>query len=286
MPYRRTSTAGTRGRTAGTQRGAAPRRRRRTSVATRARYQRGAAAQSRQIQELARIAVRNARTLNAQRTYTDYYLNGSSDATWTTGVWKAWSIVDPVTWQQTLRRNSDADLAQNAYVRNMFFQHTTGLFKLKASASVTLMLVSIRPQAANFVPSASTMGSGEEWQFMGAYQMPVVNSQLMHVKWSKTFILQSNGLNGPSVAQATDTAVGDPSDTFSRGSVNMDIRTTFYSPSRLIAPATEPQSWSTLQDTDLRPSQRLYLLAYFQSNDTQNAAQLNWSAKFTVVTSN
>lgn len=285
MPYRRTSAYSTRGRTAGTRR-FQPRGRKRTSIATRARYSRSAGAQSSQIQALARLAVRNARILGSQRTYTDYYLNGSSDATWTSSVWKVWPILDPISWQQTLRRNSDADNAQNAFVRNMFFQYTCGLYKLVNSATVTLMMVSIRSNAASYVPGTATITNGDEFQYMGAYQMPVMNSNLMKVKWAKTFVVQSNGLNGPSIAQSTVIPVGDPSDSFARGSVNVAIKTTFYSPSMAIAPAVEPQSWSMLTDKDLKPSQRLYLLAYFQSNDITNAPQLNFSAKFTVITSN
>lgn len=285
MPYRRTSAYSTRGRTAGTRR-TQPRARRRTSIVTRARYNRGAGAQSRQIQAIARMAVRNSQILGSQRTYTDYYLNGSTDITFTSSKWKVFSLMDPISWQQTLRRNSDADNAQNAYVRNMFFQYTASLFKLEQSASMTLMIVSIRPNAAAFVPSTASMNNGDEYQYMGAFQMPVLNSQLMKVKWSKTFILQTNGLDGPSVTQSNVLPVGDPSDSYARGSVNVDIKTTFRSPSRLIAPAIEPQSWSILNDRDLRPGQRMYLLSYFQSNDITNAPLINFSTKFTVITSN
>lgn len=285
MPYRRTSAYSTRGRTAGTSR-SQPRFRKRTSIATRARYNRGSAAQSRQIQSLARLAVRNSRILNAQRTYTDYYLNGVTDASFTSSTWKVFSLVDPVSWQQTLRRNSDSDNAQNAYIRNMFFQWTAALYKLQSAASVTLMIVSIRGNAAAYEPSTANLTNGDEYQQLGPYQMPIVNSNLMKVRWSKTFIVQTNGLFGPSINQTNTLPVGDPSDSFSRGSVNMDIKTTFYSPSMSIIPAVEPQSWSTLQDKDLKPSQRLYLLAYFQSPDTENAAQLSFSAKFTCITSN
>lgn len=285
MAYRRTGAPSTRGRTAGT-RFRQPARRRRYGVAMRARMNRSAYAQSKQIQSLARLAVRNARVLNGQRLYTDYYLNGQTDGTWTANVWQVFSILDPISWQQTLRRNNDADNAQNAYVRNMFFQYTCGLNTLKSSGTVTLMLASVRPNAAAFVPSSTSMSNGEEYQNLGSYQMPIVNSGLLKVKWSKTFVVQSNGLGGPSIAQTSSVPIGDPSDSFVRGSVNMTIRTTFRSPSMFIAPAAEPQAWSTLTDKDIKPSQRLYLMAWYQSQDGQNTAGLNWSAKFTVITSN
>lgn len=285
MPYRRTSAYSTRGRTAGTSR-SQPKPRRRTSLATRARYNRGSYAQSRQIQSLARLAVRNSRILNSQRTYTDYFLNGNSDATWLSSTWKVWSLLDPVTWQQTLRRNTDADNAQNAFVRNMFFQWTVGLYKCKSAASVTLMMVSIRSNAAAYVPSTANISNGTEFQQMGPYQMPILNSNLMKVRWSKTFIVQTNGLYGPSILQTNVLPVGDPSDSYSRGSVNLDIKTTFYSPSMNVVPALEPEAWSTLDAKDLKPSQRVYLLAYFQSPDVENPCQLNFSSKFTVITSN
>ncbi len=285
MPLRRTSAFGTRGRTAGTRR-RQPFRRRRTSVATQARYRRSARAQSSQIQRLARIAVRNSRILSAQKLYTDYYLNAGTDATFTNGVWYARSVMDPISWQKTLRQNVDADEAQNAYIRNCFFQWTSSLYKLKSSAVMIIFLVSIRPNAANYVPSAGNLNDGEEFQNLGFYSMPVLNSGLMKVKFSKTFILQSNPLEAPSVAPTNVIAVGDPSDTYARGSVNIRVGQTFRSPSRFIAPNTDPTAWSDLSDTDLRPMQRLYFLAYFQSSDTENAAGLTWSAKFNVVTSN
>lgn len=286
MPYRRTSVAGTRGRTAGTYKRGQRRGRPRASIATRARYQRSAAAQSRQISALARMAVRNSQILRSQRTYTDYYINGSTDATFIQGQWKVWSVLDPISWLQTLRQNSDADNAQNAFVRNMFFQYTSSVFKLQNAATVTLMLVSVRPNAAAFVPSTTSMGNGQEYQDLGFYSMPVVNSQLLRVRWSKTFVVQTNALNAPSLTPDQQLASGDPSDSYARGSCNMAINTTFRSPSMAIAPAIEPQSWSTLTDAALLPSQRLYFMAYYRSVDTENAAGLTWSAKFTVITSN
>lgn len=286
MPYRRTAVASTRGRTAGTSRRGQRRPRRRTSLITHARYRRSANAQSSQIQRLARMAIRNSAILRGQRLYTDYYLNAGTDATFVSGVWYAKSIMDPISWQKTMRQNVDADEAQNAFIRSMFFQYTSSLFKLKSSGVMTLMLVSIRPNAANYAPTAGSLTDTEEFQNLGFYSMPVVNSGLMKVKWSKTFILQSNPLEAPSVAPTTTVAVGDPSDTYTRGSVNMRIGQTFRSPSIFAAPQTQPKAWSDLQDIDLRPMQRLYILAYFQSSDTEGAAGLTWSAKFNVVTSN
>lgn len=284
MPYL-SSSRGTRGRTAGTRRRGF-KRRRRTSVATQAKYRKGANAQSWQIRKLARLAVSNARVLRGQRLYTDYVLVGSSDATWTATTWYVQSLMDPISWKPTLRQNGEADNSQNAYVRNMFFQYTCALNTLKNGATVTLLLVSIRSNAAGFEPSSANMTNAEEFQNMGSYQMPILNSGLMRVIWAKTFVVQSNGLGGASIAQSSTTAVGDPETTYSRGSANISIRDTLRSPSRFIAPNTAPQSWTTLNDKDLRPNQRLYLMAYYQSQDGTNAAGLNWSCKFTAITSN
>lgn len=285
MPYR-SSTAATRGRTAGTRRGAAPRARRRTSIATSARYNRSAGAQSMQIRRLARIAVRNSQILQSQRLYTDYYINGGTDATFTTNYWQVYSIIDPVSWLPTLRRNTDADNAQNAFIRSMHFQYTASLYKLQNPAVMSLFLVSIRPNAANFTPVSGGLTDGEDFQNLGFYSMPILNSGLVKVKWSKTFVLQSNNLEGPSIVPTQDVAIGDASDSYIRGSVNLAIAQTYRSPSRFIAPAVEPGSWSTLSDENLRPMQRLYFLAFYQSSDTVNAAGLTWSAKFNVVTTN
>jgi len=282
MPFVRSS-RGTRRGSAGASRTYG--RRRRTSIATRARFRRGAYAQSRQITALARLATRNASILRGQRLYSDYFLQGAADTTWIANTWYVASLVDPISWKPTLRQNEDADKAQNAYVRNMFFQYTCGLNSLKQSGTVTLMLVSIRGNAADFEPSNTSMGNGEEYQNLGPYQMPIVNSGLMVVKWSKTFVVQSNGLGGKSVDQST-MATGDPTDTFARGSANVHIGNSLRSPSRFIAPGTSPQSWSTLADKDLRPRERLYLLGWYQSQDATNCAGLTWSCKFTVLTTN
>jgi len=258
---------------------------RRTSVIQQAKRRKSAHAQSRQIQRVARLAIKNASILRATRVYTDWVSRGATQ-NWTSGTWRCYSMMDPASWSAAMRQNDAAQATQTAYIRNMYIQYTCGLNTLNRSAAVTMFLCSIRRSATNFIPSlsGSNMTDGDEYQTLGNLSSPVLNPSIFNVKWVKSFTLMSNSL---SASSAAPTAIaGDPASTFVRGFANIKVKTNLRTPSVFQTPATGPESWKMLLDNNLPPGQRLYLMSYFNSADIVNEPGLYWALKTTAVTTN
>ena len=262
--------------------------RRRASIVSSAKRSKSAGAQSRQIQRLARLAVKNAKILKSTRVYTDYVLRGSVSSPWNSLSWRCYSLMDPTTWLSTMRENTQARYTQTAYIPSIFFQYVAALNDMNQSVAMSMFLVSIKKDASDFVPalSGSNLNDGEEFQAMGNLSMPVLNPGIFKVRWSKTFTLMSNSLVGTSIVPSTTVAAGDPSSTFVRGFINIKIKANLRSPSIFAAPGLVPGYWQQLQDNNLPPSQRLYLMVYFSSGDLVNSPGMYWSLKTTAVTSN
>lgn len=258
---------------------------RRPSIVARTYRRKSASAQASQIRSLARLAVKNSRILNSQRTFTDYEYQGRTSGDWTAGTWQVFSLMDPVFWKQTMRLNSDADKAQVAYVRNMVFQWVVNLNTLLRSTAVTLYIVSIQPQAVDFVPSATTMVDGQNYDQCNAL-MPRLNPNYFKVRYCKSFNLMSNTYGGVSITASATDATGDPQTTFRRGVVNMKIGANLRSKSNKLTPSIEPRAWSDMTDEQLPGRERLYFMMYHSSADTSNFPAGQFHALFTAVTSN
>lgn len=224
--------------------------------------------------------------MNSQKQYLDYELQGLTSPDWVAGSWVVWSIIDPISWRPTMRQNTAGDSCQSAYVRSCFLQYTVALRNLLRSAAITVYLVTMRPGANDFTPSASTMVNGQHYDNCGQGAMPRLNPNVFKVKYAKTFNLMSNTYNGVSLtASATDTA-GDPETTYRRFTQNIKLGMNLRSRAVRVPPATESSPWSTMTDEAILPSQRMYLMMFQNSGDQTNAPGAFWHALFNVVTTN
>lgn len=259
--------------------------RRRTSIVSSAKRRKSASAQSRQIQRVARLAVKNSQILRSTRVYTDWVNRGSTSG-WIAGNWRVYSLMDPVVWQSCMRENTQAVYTQTAYIPSMFFQYVAALNDLTNSCAMSVFIVSIRKAATSFIPSlsGSNLNDGEEFQTLGPLSMPVLNPNVFKVRWSKTFTLMSNSISGPSAVPTDPT--GDPRSTFVRGFTNIKLGINLRTPSVFAAPMLVPDHWQNLEDKNLPPNQRLFFMAYFNSGDTLNSPGLYWALKTTAVTTN
>jgi len=280
MPYVARSTANRRGSYRYTKR----RGRRRTSVIAQAKQRKSAHAQSRQIQRVARVALRNRSLLKAQRVYTDYVLRGTNDDQWIAGSWQVFPLMDITLWKTTMRENTAAQYTQTAYIPSIYLQYVAALNDLTKSAAMSMYLVTIRNAASNFVPKPANLVNGEQWQSLSPLCAPVLNTGIFNIKWQKTFMLLNNSLTASS---ATDAQIaGDPSSSYVRGAMTLKVKANLRTPSVFAPPAIIPDYWQVLEDINLPPHQRVYLLAYYSSEDVVNQPGMFWSTKMTAVTSN
>lgn len=255
------------------------RRRRRGSVATRAKYQKPSARnQQRQIKEVASMALRNSKLIRAQQTYTDYTLTGTLNYGFPTQ--QIISLMEPNLWTPTMRQNIDVITQQRTFIRNMnfnWFVETQGVNNL---TQTTMFLVSLRSTANSWTP-ATGLNSGQEWASQGAQNAVALNPGIFKVHWARhwtTFPNTSGDYDpgGPLAGANILVPNGDPSDRYRKGRIRIKSR---YS---IRAPAQGP--WKQMVSAQLPPYRRLYFLIFAnQTNPQATQSLFNWGLRVTCV---
>jgi len=268
MPFRASATRyrqGTRnGRT---------RRRRRSSIGARVRYQRPSARnQKRQIQTLARMAMRNQRILNSHRIYQDWTVN--SGLTFTdNGTWQSKPFFDPISWEACLRRDLTPLTQSGCFVREMQFSYFMTNNTKSLPSTISLFLVTLRRQA-NWGGSFSL---NEEYVVQGQGSAPILNSGIFKVLWSRNHQIFPPKTAAQSGGTVTEISTGNPETQYKRGKTTLRLNFSLRSPSDL--------SWKELGQEDVPYWQKVYLLAYFQNEDTTaNDARMTYGLKYTTIT--
>ncbi len=271
MPRVRSS-YGRQGTRSGRNRGS---RRRRTSVATRAKYQRSARAQSSQIRQLARMAVRNSKILSAQKTYTDWIDSREVALAATNtdpGSWYVIPLTQPTSWTRVARKNEDYVDQSNTWVRDCVLNYFMGQGDKTLPVTWSLFIVTLRPGTT--WDSGVTFTNGQEYIDMGAENSPLLNSGIFRVlasKSARTLVTYPDGGNQELVAHTSRASV--------RGKMNIKLGLKLRSP--------EDSYWSQLNVGDLPRTQRTYLLVNAKSTDSEaTAVKFQFGAKFTCINSN
>lgn len=253
----------------GTRPGRRNRRRRRASVSTRARYQRPSARnQQRQIQSLAKLALANRKALAASRSYTDWY--ASATVLGTSSLWNATSLMEMADWAAGNRQDADVLVSQNIWLRNMVFEYFFQTYNKTEPISVDMYIVTIRPSASDWEPSAAPTGSlrPDDYQDMGFTNSASLNSGVFKVLWNKQFRIF------PQDPALVDKA-GNPFATYRQGQVNLSLNFKLRSPLST--------SWKSLRASDIPARQRVYLLWRATSADTSNQYRFTWGQHVTAI---
>lgn len=251
-------------------------RRRRASVSTRARYQRPSARnQQRQIQSLAKLALRNRKMLTASKSYTDWFQNFNNNNV--TGLWFSQELMRMVDWDAGNRQDADVLVSQNVFLRNMVLEWYANSFTKNQATQFEVFVVSIRKNASNWTPGAGPAGvltEGIDFTSMGSGNMVALNSGVFKVHFAKMFQLFPRDNPDGQEPDPLDFS-GNPFTTYRRGKINLSLNFKVRSPAGL--------SWKNLNMQTLPPNQRLYLLYRGQSADTVNQYQFSWATHTTAI---
>lgn len=269
MPTRRGS-YGQQGTRSGVRRGT----RRRGSVSSRIRYQRPSARnQKRQLRSVAKIALANRRMLNANKVYTDWFLN--QQVVQADGLWRSFELTSPTAFQAGNREDADFIVSQNAFFRNMIFEWYCSSQDKISTVSFDMYIVSLRSSAANWQPGTYPSGvwqDGNEYTSAGNNNSAFVNSGIFKIHWAKQLHISPKKYStDPSV----DDQTGNPFATYRNGKVNLKLNFKVRSPAGL--------TWKNLPMSALPPNQRMYFIFRAASVDTTNPYLLNWAAHMTAV---
>lgn len=256
----------------GTRNGRA-RRRRRSSLMSRVRYQRGTARQQKsQIQSIARLSVRANRILNQHKIYQDWELQ--SGISFAIPGWTVTPFMNPIAWNACLRRDLTPLTQSGCFLRDMQFSYFMANNTKQLPSTISLFLVTLRRQQT----FAGIMSDTEEYITQGEANQPILNSGIFKCHWSRTHQVYpptqvvSNGGTPETVPS------GNPQTQYKKGKTTLSLRYKVRSPSDL--------SWKQLSQEDFPYYQRLYLLAFFQNEDASSAtsAQLTYGLKYTTIT--
>lgn len=268
MPYRRSS-YGRQGNRSGGKRT----RKRRTSVATRAKWQTPSARnQKSQIRTLAKIALHNRRILNANKSYTDWFFANSDN--FLNGTWYGTELMSPASWQAGNRQDLDVITSQDIWLRNMVFNWYISSNEVTVRTEFQMYIVSIRNNAANWLPGTGPSGvltNGTDYEDMGTANGIALNSGIFKVLYAKTTSLFPRSTTG-----ATDPQWGgNATTTYKRGTVNIRLGI------KLKAPAGN--TWKDLTQASLPPPQRMYFIFRGVNSDTQNGFTVNFGSHITAI---
>ena len=256
----------------GTRNGRA-RRRRRSSISSRIRYQRpNGRNQKRQIQTLARMAMRSSRILNAHRQYQDWTRNSGVTLD-INGAWKIENLMDINGWTACLRRDLTPLTQSGCFLREMQFSYFLANDTKQASSTISMFLVTLRNQQ-NW--DGSTMALNDQYCVQGIGSQPILNSAIFKVHWARTHQIF------PTLQETVGTGgnllpTGNPYAQYSKGKTTLKLNFALRSPSEL--------SWFQLSQENMPYYQDLRLLVFFQCSDTDanRSAQISYGTKYTTI---
>lgn len=256
----------------GTRNGGA-RRRRRSSLMSRIRYQRGTNRQQKsQIKSIARLSVRANRILNQHKIYQDWEL--SSGLQFAVPGWQVTPFMNPIAWNACLRQDLTPFTQSGCFLREMQFSYFMANNTKNLPSTISLFLVTLRKQQT----FAGVMADNQEYITQGEANQPILNSGIFKVHWART-----HQVYPPTQAVANAGTVqivpsGNPQTQYKKGKTTLALRYNLRSPSDL--------SWKQLSQEDFPHYQSLYLLAFFQNEDASAAtsATMTYGLKYTTIT--
>ena len=243
--------------------------RRRSSVGTRARFQRPSAYNQRsQIRALARQTAYNTRMLRSTIVHSDWYRSSVANISNSEFLGETLTSMDDLT--AVNRQSVDVFTSQTVVVRNMIFEWACTHGSVDTPAEWTLFICTPRPNNADYTVGNPALTAVTDYADMGGGNAVIINSgqfKVLYMQHFRTFPLVSNGV-----------ASGNPNTSYRKGKVNLKLGFKIRSPTST--------SWKDLTDTDLPTHQRLYFFYRNKNGSTPGGAgnaTLQWSSFFTMI---
>ena len=255
------------GKRQGTRNGPA-RRRRRSSVKTRIRYQRPSARnQKRQLYSLANMAIRSSKILRAHKVYTDWSQLDTEVATG--NEWFIQELMNPISWAAVLRRNTDVATQSSTFLREMQFSWNCKTFTKTQPIFWNVFIVGIRKDANAWIPDPVTgLNAVRDYISQGSESLVKLNPGIFKVHFARGFkTFPNNFADGAQNAFST----------YRRGAVTLPLKYKLRSPA--------DRTWKDLNQVDLPYYMRLRLLVLPVTTDVSSTTdyQFEWATKFTAI---
>lgn len=242
-------------------------RRKRASLATRAKYQRPSAKnQKRQIVSLAKQVAKNTAHINSQKVFTDFQwgdLQAPSKGivqAMSTGTWYAWPLTDFSRWGPVLRTDSNVMESSKTYCVRCQLNVRCNIGDVSQLAYVNVFVVTPRKDAIDSITlQPPTIGQMQQLvqgtQFIESNQNEGANVRLntsqFKVHAAKYITLTPNA---PTEPLPQGQSVGNPFATWRKWQWNIPLKFSVR------MPVNRP--WHNIPLDDMAYYQRFYLLAY------------------------
>lgn len=266
----------------------ARKRRRRTSLSTKAKYSKPTPGnQKRQIVSLAKAVERNTKVLRSQRVYTDYQWGQAESrgmyAEMVSGTWYGWQLTDVAQWQPVLRQDENTVASSRTFAARVQLNCRANLGTVSNICYLNVFLVKCRPDMVEALNVTDLVGGMTQLsaqhdfieQSFNETANVRLNSGRFKVLACKYMTFMPNTGASPLPA---DAAAGNPYSTWKKWQWNVPLKFTIRNPSN--------HPWKNIAFADMPYYERLYVVAYSGSIPSDGHPKLFCDALVTCVNYN
>lgn len=264
-------------------------RARRSSTITKSKFKPRTAAANRSLITSNAYAIKAVKRMLPPPIYTDYQYSGSYGPFLTPAPDPYFNIfaaelMTPNLWAEVLRQDPVVTRGSSTLVKRMQLnlRYTLGASNW---CQITTFVVSIRKDAANRVINEAGLVQGEDYITLNPGNLqqfnPRLNPAVFKVHYTRDVSLMAGAWTQPAAELAGgDTLVSNSATTFKKGQVNMKLNFRLRQPTGT--------RWRIMTQSQLAPSQQLYLLTFFRGQTDQSdddPCRLDWDALYTCYNS-
>ncbi|AXQ65874.1 MAG: putative capsid protein [Circoviridae sp.] len=240
-------------------------RKRRTSTITKARYKPRTTYANRSLIKSNAYAIRSIKRLMPPSVYTDYQY-GFCQQPFPAAPDEFFNLINaelmsPTLWNPVLRQDQNVIESSMTMLKRLQINLRYDLGEANW-CQITTFVVSIRKDAANRIINQSNLTLGEDYIYSPQQQFNVrLNPAVFKCHYVRNVSLMGGAWQQDTFQSAGDVLVSQSSNTFAKGQVNLKFSTKLKQPLGT--------SWRTMDQSQLMPQQRYFLLSFFKGQQTQ-----------------
>lgn len=266
-------------------------RKRRTSVAVRAKYAPKTAAVNRSLIRSNAASIRAVKRMIPPPVYCDFqftkafspflsdvppgnYFNIQTAELMTP---KSSGQPSQFLWQPCLRQDPNVLSASSTLVKRMQINLRYSLGQSNW-CQISTFVVTLRKDAANRIVTQNGLSPDEDYVYNSQNYNPRLNSAVFKVHYVRHISLMSNAWEQPKAEVNNAEFAGNPNTTWAKGQVNINCNV------RLRQPIGTP--WVQMTQDQLSPNQRYYLVSFFKGQQNVDdvdgtAPRVDWDILYT-----
>lgn len=249
-----------------------------SSVAKKARYVPKTGSGNRQLILENAATIRRMKALLPSPIYTDYQFTGAEapflNAPNIFFTLQAVPLTRPALWNAVLRQDANVEDSAATILKRMQLWLRMQLGEANW-CQISTFVVSLRKDAAD--TDVNNLVDGQDYVLSGEGFNPILNSAVFKVHFAKHCSLMTSVWKGEKAVQGNAELIGNPQTTLQKAFFDMK-------PGFKLRQPTGTVKWKLMDETQLSPHERIYLLMFFkgQTNDVDDdPPRVDWNAVYT-----